>query len=147
MEKRHQNTRFSVRALILVLMLLRDLNENFWRGGHTWSFELSLLNTKDSLCTSLWLNTPSKKFFSSQSKLVQWKRKRLPLAGTKYYYASVTWSKFILGSKADHEGNLKQKKWIIYPWISMQFLLFYAPQLWGQVGILITRNWPVAGPY
>lgn len=47
MEKRHQNTRFSVRALILVLMLLRDLNENFWRGGHTWSFELSLLNTKD----------------------------------------------------------------------------------------------------
>ena len=29
MEKRHQNTLFSVRALILVLMLLRDLNENF----------------------------------------------------------------------------------------------------------------------
>ena len=29
MEKRHQNTHFSVRALILVLMLLRDLNENF----------------------------------------------------------------------------------------------------------------------
>ena len=29
MEKRHQNTRFSVRASILVLMLLRDLNENF----------------------------------------------------------------------------------------------------------------------
>ena len=37
MEKRHQNPRFSVRALILILTLLRDrdLNENLWRGGHT----------------------------------------------------------------------------------------------------------------
>ena len=73
-----------------------------------------------------------KKFFSSQSKLVQWKRKGLPLAGTKYYNASVTWSKFILGSKADHEGHLKQKKWIIYPWISIAISFVLCPSALGS---------------
>lgn len=39
--------------------------------------------------------------------------------------------------------RIKQRKWIVNIWISMQFLLFYTPQPNSSVWILIIKNWPV----
>ena len=36
----------------------------------------------------------------------------------------------------------RPREWIIYPWISLQYLFFYFPLI-SQVWILIIRNWPI----
>ena len=41
--------------------------------------------------------------------------------------------------------EIKQKKLIIHPSSSIEFLLFYSPKPRSQVRILIYRNWAIAG--
>lgn len=51
----------------------------------------------------------------------------------RIFWASFEFSNFIL--VAPRLRGLKQKKWIIHHWISMQFLLFYIPKPRRQVWI------------